>query len=153
MLILNSIPLFLLSTRAEPNPPGFDAPDDPNFNCPPGFFFEGNHERQNGPSRCTMMTCQNHSDLPGCNDDTHTRNIPNKCESGDPEFCKLLHDIRDLLENGKCYTEDEIRKFVHKYEPPYIPGSGKFPSDKDYIDAMKRALEDARKLPSKCNII
>jgi GH24 family phage-related lysozyme (muramidase) len=53
----------------EQNPPGFDAPDPeqvPNFNCPQGYFFEGNHEYQNGPGRCTLMTCQNHSDLPGC---------------------------------------------------------------------------------------
>ena len=43
--------LYILQARAEPNPPGFDAPDpeqNPNFNCPHGYFFEGNHETKTG---------------------------------------------------------------------------------------------------------
>lgn len=85
IILLSSIPILLeLRSPAkadfipEPNPPGFDAPDPekyPNYNCPPGYFFEGNHEYINGPGRCTLMTCQNHSYL--CTDsNTGTQQVP-----------------------------------------------------------------------------
>jgi hypothetical protein len=71
---------------------GFDAPDpeqNPNFNCPKGYFFEGNHERQNGPARCTLMTCQNHSDL--CTDDNaNTQQIPNTQQQCNPRIQRCM---------------------------------------------------------------
>jgi peptidase M23-like protein len=93
ILLLFSNSLYILQARAEPNPPGFDAPDpeqNPNFNCPHGYFFEGNHENPNGPGRCTLMTCQNHSDL--CTDDRASgANTQEQCnprmQSCMPENC------------------------------------------------------------------
>jgi len=104
ILILFSSPLFLASTRAEPNPPGFDAPDpevDPNFHCPPGYFFEGNHERQNGPARCTMMTCENHSDLPGCTDDGNTNSQQIPIPGGTQSCSFRVPDAPSLVPQGQ----------------------------------------------------
>jgi hypothetical protein len=80
------------------------APDpevDPNFHCPPGYFFEGNHERQNGPARCTLMTCENHSSLPGCTEDgnTNSRQVP---APGGTQSCSFtVSDAPSLVPQGQ----------------------------------------------------
>ncbi|HJT46960.1 MAG TPA: hypothetical protein VJ729_02170 [Nitrososphaeraceae archaeon] len=100
-------PLFLVSTRAEPNPPGFDAPDpeiDPDFHCPPGYFFEGNHEYQNGPARCTLMTCENHSDLPGCSENGNFKT--NILSDKISKIGNLKQQIREELKHDTCKIEE-----------------------------------------------
>lgn len=84
MILPFSNSLYILQARAEPNPPGFDAPDpeqNPNFNCPRGYWMEGNHENPNGPARCTLMTCQNHSELCSC--EQNQIDVGGKCVSAD----------------------------------------------------------------------
>jgi hypothetical protein len=64
-------------------------------------FFEGNHERQNGPARCKLMTCENHSSLPGCTEDgnTNSRQVP---APGGTQSCSFtLSDAPSLVPQGQ----------------------------------------------------
>ncbi len=145
MGILILLPISSISIWAEPNPPGFDAPDpevDPNFNCPDGYFYEGNHEIQNGPDRCTLFTCENRSDLPGCteNDNTYTNNqILEKIS----EIGKLKQQIRDELKHDTC-SQEEIDAFMDTIQQQMIQNKYGFDDQISYLQGLLKKLNDTK---------
>lgn len=89
----------------QPNPPGFDAPDDPNYHCPQGYFFEGNWEKENGPGRCTLMTCQNNHWLPQCTSSENSQNSQQVPSTAGTQSCSYtVPDPPSLVPQGPPLT-------------------------------------------------